>query len=646
MNRALNTKYAKTEGMNGVFRSISQENEALYAILNGLAEGVIIADKSGKFIFFNPVAEKILGIGSQDVPPNEWTAVYGCFYEDQMTPYPAEQLPLALTIHTHQFASDTLFIKNPAKPEGVFIFVSASPLFDPQGNFVGGMIVFRDISQIKQAENELKRSEEQARSQFKGFPIPAYVWQQRMEDFVLIDFNQAADVFTFGKIRELLGVKLLEFYQHSSDLSQIKNDFQQCFQQKKPIVREMSYLFQRSGIRKDLIVTYGFVSPDLILVHTQDITERKQAENEIKKLWNVVEQTADSIILTNKQGMIEYVNPAFEVTTGYTRAEAIGRTPQILKSDLHPKEFYQSLWEQINSGKPFRGTIINRKKDGAFYWSEQTITPMKDENGNITNFVSVLKDITELKEKQEQEFQLRIARELQQRFYRTAIHLPDFDIAGASYSAVETSGDYYDYISLPDGTLGIVIGDVSGHGIGPALIMAEVRAFLRAFAKHESDPAVLLTLLNQELVADLDSEHFVTLIFARLDFRNKTLDYASAGHVPAFILDATAAVRCKLPATGVPLGIIDKYKYEKSPVFPLNPRDLVVFLTDGVIETVAVNKQQFGFERTLEVIQQHHQGGAREIVEQLYLAVRDYSQSLPQEDDITSIVFKVLPAKK
>jgi sigma-B regulation protein RsbU (phosphoserine phosphatase) len=382
------------------------------------------------------------------------------------------------------------------------------------------------------------------------------------------------------------------------------------------------------------------------LVHTQDITERKQAENELKKLWNVVQQTADSIILTNKQGIIEYVNPAFEITTGYTREEAIGRTPQILKSGRHQPEFYQNLWAEISSGKPFRGTIVNRKKDGTFYWSEQTITPMKDENGNITNFVSVLKDITELKEKQEQEFQLRIARELQQRFYRADVRLPDFDIGGASYSAVETSGDYYDYISLPDGTLGIVIGDVSGHGIGPALIMAETRAFLRAFAKHESDPAVLLTLLNQELVTDLDSEHFVTLIFARLDFLNKTLDYASAGHVPAFILDAAAAVRCKLPATGVPLGIVDKYRYEKSPIFPLNPRDLVVFLTDGVIETVAENKQQFGFERTLEVIQHYHPAGAQEIVEQLYLAVRNFSQSMPQEDDITSIVLKVLPAAK
>ena len=113
---------------------------------------------------------------------------------------------------------------------------------------------------------------------------------------------------------------------------------------------------------------------------------------------------------------------------------------------------------------------------------------MTDEDGNITNFVSVIKDITELKEKQEQEVRLHVAQEVQQKLCKTTISLPGYDIAGATFSAVETSGDYFDFISMPNGYTGIVVGDVCGHGIASALIMAETRAYLRAFAKVESDP--------------------------------------------------------------------------------------------------------------------------------------------------------------
>jgi PAS domain S-box-containing protein len=102
-----------------------------------------------------------------------------------------------------------------------------------------------------------------------------------------------------------------------------------------------------------------------------------------------MEQTADSVMLTDKQGTIEYVNPAFEATSGYTRAEALGGTPRILKSGLHDAEFYSQLWARLMEGQSFRGMIINRKKSGELYWAQQTITPIREQGGNLTHFVSV-----------------------------------------------------------------------------------------------------------------------------------------------------------------------------------------------------------------------------------------------------------------
>lgn len=377
----------------------------------------------------------------------------------------------------------------------------------------------------------------------------------------------------------------------------------------------------------------------------RDITEHQNAQESLERFARAVEQTADSVLITNKQGVIEYVNPAFEATTGYSREEAIGQTPRILKSGRHNRAFYKNLWSRITSGEPYRGTIINKKKNGELYWSEQTIAPMKDDDGNITNFVSVLKDITELKKNQEQEVQLRIAREVQQRLYPAEVSVPGFDIAGAAYPADQTGGDYFDYIPMADGSLWIAVGDVSGHGIGSALIMAQTRAYLRAFAKVETNPAVLLTRLNQELVVDLHGERFVTLILARLDPHKRSLVYASAGHVTAYLLGRSGEVDYVMESTGVPLGFIHRHKYNKSEPIKLAPENIAVFLTDGIIEAEAPDESLFGFDRALDFINRHRQATAHQIVERLYQAVRSFSKHQPQEDDITSVICKVNPTR-
>lgn len=114
-----------------------------------------------------------------------------------------------------------------------------------------------------------------------------------------------------------------------------------------------------------------------------------------KSFCNAAEETADAIVVTDRNGHIEYVNRAFERTTGYRQEEILGKTPRLLKSGQHGQEFYQGMWATILSGNVFRATIINRKKNGELYHAEQTITPVKDTAGNISHFVSIIRDITE-----------------------------------------------------------------------------------------------------------------------------------------------------------------------------------------------------------------------------------------------------------
>ncbi|MBZ5599389.1 MAG: PAS domain S-box protein [Acidobacteriia bacterium] len=121
----------------------------------------------------------------------------------------------------------------------------------------------------------------------------------------------------------------------------------------------------------------------------------QEAEDSLRKLSRAVEQSADLVIITNRAGAIEYVNPAFELLTGYARREVLGRNPSILKSGQQPFEFYRELWKTILSGNVFRGVFANRKKDGEVFFLETTITPVRDAEGRITHFISNGRDITE-----------------------------------------------------------------------------------------------------------------------------------------------------------------------------------------------------------------------------------------------------------
>ena len=257
------------------------------------------------------------------------------------------------------------------------------------------------------------------------------------------------------------------------------------------------------------------------------------------------------------------------------------------------------------------------------------------------SFVTVMKDITELKEKHAQDARLEVAREIQQRLLGSDLSVPGFDVAGATHPAIEMSGDFFDFVPLSDGRVGMVVADVIGHGIGAALIMMQTRAYLRAFAKSESDPGAILTLLNRELARDLDDDRFVTLVLACLDPRRNTMEYASAGHVPGFLLNSSGNVDRVMESTDIPLGIKHDWIFHRSEPITLAPQDVLVFISDGLAEVTLDDKVEYHPDRVLDIIAQHRMAGSRKILENLYQEVCCLSDSPPQLDDMTCIICKV-----
>ncbi len=488
----------------------------LQQILDSVADGVVVADQEGRFLLFNPAAERILGIGLMDVPQQDWPSVWGCYRPDGVTPFPADELPLACALRGETVTGAEVFIRNASTPAGVWLSVNATPLRGPGGRLEGGVIVFRDVTVLKQ---------------------------------------------------EMRQVELLS---------------------------------------------------------------------------NVVEQTADGVLVTDARGRIEYVNPAFERITGYSREELLGRTPAVLKSGEHGLKFYAGLWRRLMSGEVFRGTIKDRRKSGEVFLAEQTITPVRGPAGGFEHLVSVAKDVTSLRRAEQQEHALQVARRVQQRLFPSAPpSIRGLDIHGRAFVADATGGDYFDFIPLPGECLGLVIGDVSGHGLDSALVMAELRAVVRATARTVSEVGESLSVVNRVLVADTEDARFATLLLAVLHLPSRSLRYANAGHPPGYVLDASGRVKLQLGALGPPLGLFSEAAFSSHDGLRLSAGDSLVLFTDGVTESESPAGTPFGLDRLLEVVRARRGAPASSLVEAIRDAVQEFTDRAPLQDDLTVVVCSV-----
>jgi serine phosphatase RsbU (regulator of sigma subunit)/HPt (histidine-containing phosphotransfer) domain-containing protein len=218
--------------------------------------------------------------------------------------------------------------------------------------------------------------------------------------------------------------------------------------------------------------------------------------------------------------------------------------------------------------------------------------------------------------------------------------IPGFDIAGRCVSADATSGDLFDFIDHGDGKWDIVLADVCGHGIGPAMITVGARRLLRSCATFNEDVGTLVTIANQGICEDTFGSLFVALFFARLDPDAKRLTYVGAGQ-PAFLIDSRGT-GTMLTSTGIPTGIDAAFRYSVDGEIEFSPNDILLLMTDGVWEAHQHPLDQFGKQRAFEVVHQHRNESAEEIVLALISAVKAHCYPMEPDDDVTVVVLKRL----
>lgn len=222
--------------------------------------------------------------------------------------------------------------------------------------------------------------------------------------------------------------------------------------------------------------------------------------------------------------------------------------------------------------------------------------------------------------------------------------VPGFEIAGWNRPTDQTGGDYYDWQAMPDGRWMVTVADVSGHGIGPALVTAACRAYVRANGQHHGDLAELTTRVNRLLADDLPEGRFVTMVSALIDPREKSVALLSAGHGPIVLLQsASGEVRDILPRD-LPLAIMADSTFGPAEPVAMQPGDVLALVTDGYVEWPRLNAdgraEQFGIDRLRESLRQHGRLRAAEMIQAITADVERFADPTPQHDDLTLTIIR------
>jgi serine phosphatase RsbU (regulator of sigma subunit) len=239
---------------------------------------------------------------------------------------------------------------------------------------------------------------------------------------------------------------------------------------------------------------------------------------------------------------------------------------------------------------------------------------------------------------------LEIARSIQQSLLpQDRLNLNGFEIAGWNCSADATGGDFFDWKQTSDGRLVVTLADVTGHGIGPALLAAVCRAYSRSSFNSTNDLVAAMRNINRLLAADVPPGRFATFVAVLCSENDNTVELLSAGQGPLLSYSSHSGTFHEIESHSIPLGLMPEINPTPPAVLEMEPGDLLLLVTDGFIEWEDRNGEQFGTERVAKTIQRISNLKPHEIIAELYRSTLEFADGTPQLDDLTAIVIKRVP---
>ncbi len=374
---------------------LSKSEAQIRAIVEAAADGIVTVDEKGLIESFNPAAARIFGYAAEEVigknvsllMPEPWKSEHDGANRRNLK---------AGAEHAIGTIAGARCLRKDGSVFPAEITISDS-LID--GRRLSVFLV-RDASERTKIEEALKDSEERFRILFEHSPDAVLIADPETLRFSFV--NEAACRLLGRERGELLALSIPDIH----PLETLPHLIERL---RSTALGATTRFFDLPCTRGD--GTHVFVDTSVVhlliggkpyyMKQMRDITDRKAVEEQLRKLSRAVDQSLSPVVITDPDGAIDYVNPAFCRITGYTAAEVRGLNPRILKSGVHPPEFYAALWRTITAGEEWRGEICSRRKNGELFWELTSISPIRDDSGAISHFVAVKQDITETRQMEE-----------------------------------------------------------------------------------------------------------------------------------------------------------------------------------------------------------------------------------------------------
>lgn len=376
----------------------------------------------------------------------------------------------------------------------------------------------------------------------------------------------------------------------------------------------------------------------------RDVTDEVRFQNELQareqRETAILENTPAVVYLKDIDGKYLYVNQQYIDLFSIELGTILGKTDYQIFPTVLAERFRKNDRQVIETRSKVTTKEIAAHKDGLHTYVSVKF-PLFDAQGQVAAVAGISTDITEDLKKQKIEEELKLAITFQQKLYPpSAPSIPGLDISGSALPASQMCGDYYDFILTDHGRIVIAVGDVSGHGLGPALAMVEARSIIRGMLHGGSNVKLsdVLRDLNEYLLQDLPEESFLSLFLTEIDVARHRLSYAAAGH-EAVLFPANRPFQM-LRSTAPVLGLFDAFTVEELPAVALDEGDALLICTDGVTEAQNAQGELFSIERAAEVIEAHRGAGSAEILKRLFSQTLEFTGGQAIKDDMTAVVAK------
>ena len=630
----------RLENSQGYKGEIPTESELL-SLFQFSLEMLCIAGGDGYFKRVNPAFERTLGYSTQELLSRPFMEFV----------HPEDHEKTERELSKLVEGVPTIHFENRYRcQDGSYRWLSWMAM--PQDNGKRIYAVASDVSHRKQVEADLRASEQRYRQLLEA--VTSYTYSLEIRDGVpQSTVHSAGCLAATGYAPEDFAADPYLWFNmvHPDDRELVKQHAAQALVESEIGPIEHRILHRNGSTRwvRHKIVSHRDGDGRLVRNDglVEDITERKLIEERFRR---VVESAPDAMVVVDEKGRIVLVNAQAEKLFGYCREELLGQTVELLVPhalrDQHAADravYTAKPWSRMMGMHP---SLSGLRKDGSEFPAEIALSPIETESGLLV--YAAIRDVTE-RTRIEKALRENMAEQLAaQRIQEHLLPdhppvLPGFDIAGSLYPAEFVAGDHFDFLTMPNQCIGIVVADVVGHGVGPAILMASIHAHLHSLAAIYTEVDEILFRTNRIASEETDTDRFVTVFFACLDPSSRNLVYSSAGHPTAYILDRLGDVRAVLPSTSFPIGLVPDAQFPVGDPIALQPGDIALLFTDGLFEATSSQGYHFGQDRVIQVVSRNRKETASRIIAALYEAVLEFSGRAKLDDDITIVVIKVEP---